>query len=435
MELTKHLREHYNLISLIHKSKSNEIWLAEDALKQKYALKIIRRTGSLYSEIAAINHPNLPKIFYVEETDSATYVVEEYLRGQNLQEYLDAHGAFAENVVARFGIELCDCLEEFHKRHIIHRDIKPANLFLTDTGELKLIDFDAARLEKPDSVADTYLIGTPGFAAPEQYGFHQTDERTDIYALGLTLKMLAGYKNYRGFLSAVFDKCTEFDPDKRYDSAKNLRRAIIFRNRIHDGRKFFVTTCAGVLSLGIYFLPASTPQSVTPEEKISVEEIQPVKETPPVEENISPVQYAEEEIAPVIEQENPPLPTYVEPNAEENYYQVEPSALVEPENFHQPEPPVDRVADIVAETAQIVEEKDFEPPPQMSRSDFANRMRNLNLSDEELDAKQEEYQRRLEMNQRIREFKAELPDDMDADERREAIRIYTLQERDNLQTK
>lgn len=433
--MTKYLREHYNLLSLIHKSNSNEIWLAEDELKQKYALKIIKRIGLLYSEIIAINHPNLPKIFCVEETDAATYVVEEYLRGQNLQDYLEKHGAFAENIVARFGIELCDCLEEFHKHHIIHRDIKPTNLFLTDVGELKLIDFDAARLEKPDSVADTYLIGTPGFAAPEQYGFHQTDERTDIYALGLTLKMLAGYKNYRGFLSAVFDKCTEFDPNKRYDSVQNLQRAIIFRSRIHNGRKFFVTTCAGLLSLGIYFLPASTPQSVTPEEKISVEEIQLVKETPPVEENISPVQYAEEEVASVIEQENPPLPTYVEPNAEENYYQAEPSASVEPENFYQPEPPVDRVADIVAETAQIVEEKDFEPSPQMSRSDFANQMRNLNLSDEELDTKQEEYQRRLEMNQRIREFKAELPDDMDADERREAIRIYTLQERNNLQTK
>ena len=193
MELTKYLREHYTLLRRIHQSASNEIFHVEDAFtKEQFALKIINRPHLLYSEIAAIEHPNLPKIFLVEETDAATYVVEEFLRGQNLQDYLENHGAFSESTVIRLGMELCDCLATLHARHIIHRDIKPANLFLTAAGEWKLLDFDAARREKPGSVADTNLIGTPGFAAPEQYGFQQTDERTDIYALGLTLRMLAG---------------------------------------------------------------------------------------------------------------------------------------------------------------------------------------------------------------------------------------------------
>ena len=414
MELTKHLREHYKPLSTIHKSTTNEILQVEGALtKELFALKIIKRGKLLYSEIAAIRHPNLPKIFLVEETDSATYVVEEYLRGQNLQDYLDEHGAFNEHAVARIAVELCNCLEVLHARHIIHRDIKPANLFLTTAGELKLIDFDVARLEKPGSVADTNLIGTPGFAAPEQYGFHQTDERTDIYALGLTLRMLAGYENYHGFLTAVFDKCTEFDPRKRYDSVKNLRRAIILRRHLHSGKKYFAATIAG-----IFFMQSGM-----------LNEGSEFVESPP------------KVVAPV-EQENPP-PTYVEPIADEDFYQ--PDSDISPPIYDEPiveesspppdyvEPPADNpLEEIIADTAQVVEEKDLEPPPQMSRSDFANQMRNLNLSDEELDAKQDEYRQRLEMNQRIREFKAELPDDMDADDRREAIRIYTLQEREKI---
>lgn len=409
--MTKYLQEHYNLLSLIHKSDATELWLIEDALtKEHYVLKIIERKGLLYSKIAELKHKNLPKIFYVEETDTTTYVVEEYLRGQNLQEYIDEHGDFDEKTVARLGIELCSCLEALHAKHIIHRDIKPTNLFMTEAGELKLIDFDAARLEKLDSVADTHLIGTPGFAAPEQYGFHQTDERTDIYSLGLTLKILAGYMNYHGYLTAIFDKCTEFDPTKRYDSAKTLRRAIIFRVRLHDWKKFFVASIAGTLSLAIYFFSTSTP----------------------------------------IEQKNPPSPTNIEPITEENVYEAEPQnfSQAEPtsedfyaepvvkENFYQPEQPTDNpVEEIITETVQIVSEKDLEPPPQMPRRDFANQMRNLNLSEEELDAKQEEYQQKLEMNQRIREFKKELPDDLSDDERREAIRIYTLQEKEKLREK
>ncbi len=250
MVLTKFLREHYKLLKRIHKSAANEIFLVEDALThEQFALKIIARPKLLYPEIAAIEHPNLPKIFLVEETDATTYVVEEFLRGQNLQDYLDVHGALNESTVARIGTELCDCLAALHSRHIIHRDIKPANLFLTISGELKLIDFDAARREKPNSFADTNLIGTPGFAAPEQYGFHQTDERTDIYALGLTLRMLAGYENYHGTLTAVFDKCTEFDPRKRYDSVKNLRRAIILRRHLRGRKKYFAAFFAGIIAL------------------------------------------------------------------------------------------------------------------------------------------------------------------------------------------
>ena len=260
--LSKYLQENYRLIKLLRGSAKTKIWLVEEiSSRRKFLLKIIARTGLLYSLIAEIKSAALPEIYHVEESGAATCVVEEYLHGTDLQKYLDLRGSLDEQTVCRLAIALCDCLQELHRRHIIHRDIKPANLFLTDAGELKLIDFDAARLEKPGSFSDTYLIGTPGFAPPEQYGFHQTDERTDIYSLGLTLKLLLGYESYHGFLSPVLAKCTAFDPNKRYDSVQSLKRAIIRQRRLHKWKNFIVAIFIGVVSLSGYFL-SQTPTTV-----------------------------------------------------------------------------------------------------------------------------------------------------------------------------
>ena len=524
--LTKFLREHYKLLKRIHKSAANEIFLVEDVLtREQFALKIISRNNLLYSEIAAIDHPNLPKIFLVEETNSATYVVEEFLRGQNLQDYLDVHGALSESAVIQIGVKLCDCLEALHSRHIIHRDIKPANLFLTTAGELKLIDFDAARREKPNSFADTNLIGTPGFAAPEQYGFHQTDERTDIYALGLTLRLLAGYENYRGALTAVFDKCTEFDPRKRYGSVKNLRRAIILRRHLRGVKKFFAASLAGAILLHVGIIVSNHVEPVTEKispstraelftEKISpstraelfTEKISPSTHSELFTEKISPSTHSElftEKISPstraelLTEKISPSsrselftekilpssraelftekispstqaelftekilpssraelftekissstraelLTEKISPSSRSELFTEKISPSTQAESFTEkisPSNHVESVVDenslekIIAQTAQRVAEKNLEPPPRMPRRDFARTM--PHLSDAEIDAKQEEYQRRLEMNQRIREFEAELPADLTADEKREATRIYTLREKKKLE--
>ena len=406
--LSKYLQENYRLIKLLRSSAKTKIWLVEEiSSRRKFLLKIIARTGLLYSLIAEIKSAALPEIYHVEESGKTTCVVEEYLHGMDLQKYLDLRGAFDEQTVCRLAIALCDCLQELHQRHIIHRDIKPANLFLTDAGELKLIDFDAARLEKPGSFADTYLIGTPGFAPPEQYGFHQTDERTDIYSLGLTLKLLLGYENYRGFLSPVLAKCTAFDPNKRFDSARSLKRAIIRHRRLHKWKNFIVATFMGVASLSGYFLlqtPASfemPDRQFAPEEKTSTE-----PETLP-------------SIAPIVEE----VPAMVSDKPDEIFSADE--IIV---------PPI-VIEEIVPETAQKVEEKVLEPPPQMSRNDFANQMRNLNLSDAELDAKQDEHQRRLELNRRVREFMRQLPEDLTAQERNDARFSFYQQEKQRLNLK
>ena len=385
MRLTKYLQENFRLLKLVHCSDKTKIFLAEEISSgQKFLLKIISRTGLLYSHIAGIKNAALPEIVHVEESGSETFVVEEFLRGSDLQQYLDDHGALDEKFAARLLLELCDALQELHRWHIIHRDIKPSNLFLTDDGKLKLIDFDAARMEKPGRFADTRFIGTPGFAAPEQYGFHQTDERTDIYSLGLTFKLLLGYENYHGRLSPILAKCIEFDPNKRFDSVQSLKRAIIRQKFFRHWRKFFVAA-ASIVAVNFFPQCAESPAHVEP---------------PPVEVPVAEVQSPVEEIS--VEPPTEPV-VYDEPT----YYEPEPQQTPEPE----PTKPA-RQIDYSASESPEVEERGI--PRKI--------LEERGTTTEEAD----EYYKRLELSARAKEFEASLPDDMSADEKREATREFRL---------
>ena len=286
MKLPQNLKEHFKILELIHKTAKTEIWRVEEVDTSKiFVLRIMYRKNLVYKYLATIKHKNLPEIIFVEESESATYVVEEFLNGENLADYINIHGTFDEEKICQIGIELCSCLEKLHACHIIHRDIKPENLFFTNEGNLKLIDFDIARIEKIGRVADTEVLLTQGYAAPEQYGFQQTDERTDIYALGLTLKVLAGYQNYNGFLTPILKKCSSFDPDKRYESAKDLKFAIIRSQRLNKFRKFFA---AGFVAVTTYFFVMQPARSeniqletpLTVEEKITAPEVSNAAENP-----------------------------------------------------------------------------------------------------------------------------------------------------------
>ena len=138
-------------------------------------------------------NPNayIPKIYECIQTDTNLIVIEEYLSGKNLEEMLKEKN-FSEKDAADIIICLCDALYPLHhaKMPVICRDLKAENVILTNEGEVKLVDFDIARIYQPGKSKDTVMMGTQGYAAPEQFGFGQTDARTDIYAMGVLLNYM-----------------------------------------------------------------------------------------------------------------------------------------------------------------------------------------------------------------------------------------------------
>ena len=176
---------------------------------------------SAYRRLRELTHPCLPKLLSVEFGKDSTVVFEEYINGASLGEL-----HLTPRQTVRAMRELCGVLSFLHAHGIVHRDIKPSNLLLAPDGHIRLIDFDAARTVKTDADRDTRLLGTEGFAPPEQYGFSQTDARADVYAVGVTLRTLLGSAAAKRRYARVIKKCTAFDPKDRYPSAEALGRAL-----------------------------------------------------------------------------------------------------------------------------------------------------------------------------------------------------------------
>ncbi|MBO0792133.1 MAG: serine/threonine protein kinase [Ktedonobacteraceae bacterium] len=193
-----------------------------------------------------LNHPNLPAFTGFFTENQRYFLVMEYIDGMTLEELLERNGGpFSERRVLGWARQLCDVLEYLHSQNppIIFRDMKPGNIMLTRAGHIKLIDFGIARFFRPTGTQDTQHLGTPGFAPPEQYGEAQTDERSDIYSLGMTLFQLLtntlseqhfGLKDVRSFNSNVspvvaraLEKATSYHAEDRYDSVAEFRAAVL----------------------------------------------------------------------------------------------------------------------------------------------------------------------------------------------------------------
>lgn len=159
-------------------------------------------------------------------------VLREYVPGETLSELAERR-SFSEREVLETGLQLCDQLEVLHSMDppVIHRDIKPQNVVIRPDGKAVLIDYGIARV-RSDNETDTVAFGTQGFAPPEQYGYSQTDARSDIYSLGILLNWLL-YRDTKiaGSGPAAPDKviarCAAFDPQKRYADIRQVKRALI----------------------------------------------------------------------------------------------------------------------------------------------------------------------------------------------------------------
>ena len=144
--------------------------------------------------LADLLHPNLPRIYEHFTENERSYLVMDFIEGQTLEDYLEkvGGGPLPVEQVVRWATELCDVLNYLHTHQppIIFRDLKPANVMIGDNGHVYLIDFGIARIFKPGKQHDTVALGSPGYAAPEQYGKAQSSPRSDIYSLGALLHHL-----------------------------------------------------------------------------------------------------------------------------------------------------------------------------------------------------------------------------------------------------
>ncbi len=193
-----------------------------------------------------LNHPNLPAFTGFFSENQRYFLVMEYIDGMTLEELLERNGGpFSERRVLGWARQLCDVLEYLHSQNppIIFRDMKPGNIMLTRSGHIKLIDFGIARFFRPTGKQDTQHLGTPGFAPPEQYGTAQTDKRSDIYSLAMTLFQLLtdtlseqgfGLENIRAInpkispvVARALEKAADMRPERRYKSVAEFRSALL----------------------------------------------------------------------------------------------------------------------------------------------------------------------------------------------------------------
>jgi serine/threonine protein kinase len=179
----------------------------------------------IYKMLQKINNNHIPKIYDVELTDK-TVVIEEFVQGITLNEFMENHFEFAKGQINSIAKQLVSAMEALHKCSIIHRDIKPDNIIMNSEGHIWLIDYDIARIVNNEVRKDTTVLGTVGYAPVEQFGMMPTDYKTDIYAFGATIEQLMKYSGAKGRLLGIAQKCKRLDPMQRYQSIKQLKRAM-----------------------------------------------------------------------------------------------------------------------------------------------------------------------------------------------------------------
>lgn len=258
----------YEVLKQIGKGGMSRVYLAMDRrLNKQWAIKeLCRKERDKENEIVVqgliaeahlmkkLDHPALPRIVDIIETNQTIFIVMDYIEGETLQTILKKYGAQDQEMVIEWAKQLCSVLHYLHTRNpaIIYRDMKPGNIMVTPNGNIKLIDFGIAREYKEQKIQDTVSLGTKGYAAPEQFGGKgQTDARTDIYSLGVTLYHLVTGKNpseppyqlypiryWNPSLSAGFEKvimkCTQLNPKDRYQNCGELMYALENYEKVDD---------------------------------------------------------------------------------------------------------------------------------------------------------------------------------------------------------
>lgn len=279
----------FEILTQIGQGGMSTVYLAMDThLNKQWAVKEIRKKGngkndeivvnSLLAEanlMKRLDHPSLPRIVDIIDNGTTIFVVMDYIEGESLDKILEEYGPQSEELVIGWARQLCDALSYLHdqKPSIVYRDMKPANVMLKPEGNIKIIDFGIAREYKEENLADTTVLGTKGYAPPEQYS-GQTDAKSDIYALGMTMhhlltgidprtgEMYAPVRMWNPNLSegieSIIDKCVQPAAENRYQNCQDLLYDLEHPDLVTRGykrkqkrklRTFIITSVMAVLCL------------------------------------------------------------------------------------------------------------------------------------------------------------------------------------------
>ena len=217
-----------------------------------------RDLSAVCEALRRVRNPNAAVVYDYVYEQGDTYILEECLDGRTVLEHLKECRIFSEKETARIILGVCGALEELHglKPPVVHNDINPSNIMLREDGSVKLFDFDISRLYKRGANQNTVLFGTEEYASPEHFGYGQSEPRTDIYCLGVTMhKMLTGEglssehrMTYRGGLKSILERCLEFDPKDRYTGIRQLRKDL---ERFLSSRRYVHWGILAVAVLGV----------------------------------------------------------------------------------------------------------------------------------------------------------------------------------------
>ncbi|MBU3127802.1 serine/threonine protein kinase [Clostridium tagluense] len=242
----------YEVIKTLGKGGMGTVYLCENKrLGNLWAIKEvvqdIKNTGILTEAniLKNLNHVGIRRIVDIFYENNNLYMVQDYVEGQTLKEYVEENGKMNTEKTCRITSDLCDILCYLHnqKPAIIYRDIKPSNIMITPSGKIVLIDFGISKVYKSDTEQDTVSAGSNGFAAPEQYGLGKCCAQTDIYGIGMLIYFMVKGKipttgieplldeNYEadidGKIKVIIQKCVKIDIVDRHISAEILKKEIL----------------------------------------------------------------------------------------------------------------------------------------------------------------------------------------------------------------
>ena len=240
------MQEHWNAEEYLKESEESFTILVRENVSgilcvlkwgRKLQAEMLCNEMEILQKLTDMGLTGIPKAYRIFEENSGVYFLREYIEGTPLSQMVLQKGGIQERELCRISIKICRAAEQFQKLEdpMIHRDIKPENIVITHGGEVAFIDFGTMRSYKKDSQRDTFVVGTRGTAAPEQYGYNQTDQRTDVYAIGRTMLYMAteSYEldqilecGVNRELKKIIKKACSFEPDKRYADAAELGRVI-----------------------------------------------------------------------------------------------------------------------------------------------------------------------------------------------------------------